>query len=362
MFNAALLAKASSNSRGDFLQPIDEKDDHVYVDVDIKYNSANDPTGFGRLATYSAVKTEPILTNPSKYHLIVDRFQISASSLPVYIFDPNAPPTITLSYNGVDATQAFVFDYRGVPTTPTLAPDGIYYFVYTIQHFLDMFNVAAAAAFATLAPAIVGSTAPWAVWDGDRVAIYAQKANYDIDLALPIEVFVNDECAQVFPFIDYVNIAPNDNQIIIADIRNNTEAIGGINHLFMRQQADGAYAFNPIRSLLFTSNTIPVKSSYTNVSNQGAIVGGSAYVNNNADTNSLGVLIDFKLDTPTPMAQRTILTYTPQQNYRRLDMYGTAPLRSLDVSVFYVDVRGRLYPLRIRRNEEVNIKLLFARK
>lgn len=362
MFNAALLAKASSNSRGDFLQPIDDKDDHVYVDVDIKYNSANDPTGFGRLATYSAVKTEPILTNPSKYHLIVDRFQISASSLPVYIFDPLAPPTITLSYNGVDATQAFVFDYRGLPTTPTLAPDGIYYFVYTIQHFLDMFNVASNAAFATLAPAIVGSTAPWAVWDGDRVVIYAQKANYDIDLPLPIEVFVNDECAQVIPFIDYVNIAPNENQVVIADIRNNTETIGGVAHLFMRQQADGAYAFNPIRSLLFTSNTIPVKSSYTNVSNQGAVVGGAAYVNNNADTNSLGVLIDFKLDTPTPMAQRTILTYTPQQNYRRLDMYGTAPLRTLDVSVFYVDVRGRLYPLRIRRNEEVNIKLLFARK
>ncbi len=362
MFNAALLAKASSNSRGDFLQPIDDKDDHVYVDVDIKYNSANDPTGFGRLASYSAVKTEPILTNPSKYHLIVDRFQISASSLPVYIFDPLAPPTITLTYNGGTATAPFVFDYRGLPATPTSAPDGTYYFVYTIQHFLDMFNVAAAAAFTALAPAIVGSTAPWAVWDGDRVAIYAQKANYEITVPLPIEIFINDECAGVFPFINYLNVSPDVNLVIISDTRNNTEVIGGINHLFMRQQADGAYAFNPIRSLLFTSNTIPVKSSYTNVSNQGAVVGGAAYVPNNADTNSLGVLIDFKLDTPTPMAQRTILTYTPQQNYRRLDMYGTAPLRSLDVSVFYVDVRGRLYPLRIRRNEEVNIKLLFARK
>ena len=121
----------------------------------------------------------------------------------------------------------------------------------------------------------------------------------------------------------------------------------------MKQQAVGTSYWNPAKGLVFTSNAIPVKNTYTQINNQ---------FQDESNATSLGILIDFKLNIDNSLDQRKQLLYVPQQNYRRLDLYGTTPLRTIDIQIYWADLFGNLYPLRIPRAQEANIKLLFIRK
>jgi hypothetical protein len=337
-----------------------ENDDHVYIDIDIAFDPSNETTDLSSPAVYSATKTEAILKNPSNYHLVVDRFTLPGFNLPSYIFDPDKPGTVRLSYDGEDQEVELI--WNPISTIDPSLPE--YYFAYDYQNWIDMLNLALETAFNNLVSKPAGALiAPYVVWDTDasKFILYAEKAYFDQALALPIKIAVDEGVGEYLRFLPYISfdkaIAPAKDffELIIKDYKNNTETINSVDYLFLKQQAIGTgSAWNPVKSIIFTSQSIPVKNTFTQL-NESPL--------NNSNSNSLGILIDFKLDTSNnALGNRKTLLYVPQQNYRRLDLYSEIPLRKIDIKVFWSDVKGRLYPVRINAAESANIKLLFIRK
>lgn len=331
-----------------------EMDDHTYIDIQIKYNPDKDIGQNSSYAIYNSTKTEPIINNPSEYHLVIDRFNISGFLLPTYIYLPSEPGTVSLSYLGNIYNANLIFDSR---TTITETNDPSYYHIYEYQHYVDMINEAFKQAFSQIPIPPIGSSAPYMTWDTDsqKFTLHAEKAFYDETLAQPIGVYFNDTLYRVFPFFPYFEQTAIFWQFVIRDYRNNTEVIGGNDYLFLKQEAVGISYFNPVKGLVFTSQNIPVKNTYTQINN-------NVQFQNDSNASSMGILIDFKIDIINSLDQRKQLLYVPQQNYRRLDLYGTLPLRSIDIQIYWTDLFGNINPLRIPKSQDANIKLLFIRK
>jgi len=357
----ALSRQLRDAVRGSYLQPMDVSDDsHIYLDISMKYTEASDIANYGRQATYNATKTQPIISNPEKYHVSVDRFQISGRSLPIYVFDPASPPAVWLEYGGFSVKTDFVFTYQATtPPNPAIVPFNKYYHVYDVQHYLNMMNTAFATAFTALGALVVlpvGSVAPYIVWDANSglASVYAQTAHYNLTLANPIKIFWNTEVHDVLIFFPLFFDVFDKWQLRVLDYRNNTDG----SNLFIKQQASGASGWNCVKSIIFTSSSIPVAGTYTSLNSQA----NNSNAVNDDDTNSLNILTDFKIDPTFAMAQRTDLLYVASDNTRKLDLQGNTPLRNININIFWSDVDGNLYPLVISRNQEASIKLLFTKK
>ena len=217
-----------------------------------------------------------------------------------------------------------------------------------------MVNTALAASFAAIAAPPAGSAAPYMVWDTDaqKFSLYAQKAFYDLALANPIEIRFNYAVYNQFPFLAY-SVDNEGSLLLVRDYNNNTETIGGTDFLFLKQQGIGVERFNPIKSILFISNTIPVKNTFTELNNTQP---------DNSNASSLGILTDFKLDiSNNSLGQRKHLLYVAD-NYRWLDLYGNTPLRTIDVQVYWADLQRKLYRYRIPLGDEGSMKILFRKK
>jgi len=357
----ALSRQLRDAVRGSYLQPMDVSDDsHIYLDISMKYTEASDIANYGRQATYNATKTQPIISNPEKYHVSVDRFQISGRSLPIYVFDPASPPAVWLEYGGFSVKTDFVFTYQATtPPNPAIVPFNKYYHVYDVQHYLNMMNTAFATAFTALGALVVlpvGSVAPYIVWDANSglASVYAQTAHYNLTLANPIKIFWNTEVHDVLIFFPLFFDVFDKWQLRVLDYRNNTDG----SNLFIKQQASGASGWNCVKSIIFTSSSIPVAGTYTSLNSQA----NNSNAVNDDDTNSLNILTDFKIDPTFAMAQRTDLLYVASDNTRKLDLQGNTPLRNININIFWSDAGGNLYPLVISRNQEASIKLLFTKK
>jgi hypothetical protein len=343
-----------------------DPDDHTYVDIQISYDPSKD-NGNGTPAYFSSTFTQSVVDNPSQYHLVIDRWDCNCSQIPSYIFDPNIPGTVTLAYNGTEVSQDLIF----IPESPVSGPipplkpyrdytvaELIYYYIYTVEYYAELVNTAfttAHAALIILEPAIAASLPPRLVFNPETqlFALYAEKAFYDKSVALPITVMFDDEIASLLPFFVWRYQGSNKWLLQISDILINTVSYGGVDYLKQQQQSFGCYTFNPSKSIVFTSGTIPIKNTFSQINNKDP---------NNSNASSIAILTDFKVDITSAMDQSKQLIYISNDNFRRIDLYGTSPLRTLDLAVYWTDKVGNLLPLNLAEDETLGIKLLFIRK
>lgn len=326
-------------------------DDHTYISIDIPFDETRDGGTNSSIARFQTTKTQVIVNNPSEHHLAIDRFDIPGFLIPSYIFDPLNKGEVGLKYLGVD----YFVNLNYVPNSFLPASDPTYYYIYDYQHWADLVNTALAAAFALIPVPPVGSNPPKLVWNSDtqRFSVYAEAAFYDAALANPIYIYFDYEVYRQIPFMDYYFETYSLVRLNMKNNLTNTETIAGTAYLYLEQQASGVSYWNAAKGLVFTSNGIPVKNTFTQLNNK---------LQDDSNASSLGILIDFKLNIANSLDQRKGLIYVPQQNYRRLDLFGTAPLKQIDISIYWTDINGNLNPLRIPRGEQCNIKLLFIRK
>lgn len=335
-----------------------DDDDHIYIEVNMKYDPDKDVGQNSSLATYQQTKTEPIIKNPSEYYLFIDRFDISGFLIPIQIFDPLAPGQVALEYLGVKYTANVAFTPRTL-TTPITDPT--YYYLYDYQHYLDMINTALVAAYALIPGPPAGSIPPYIVWEtnAQKFSIFAQSLYYDINIANPIKIFLDDVLVKLFPFIPYFEETAALWQVYVQSTYNNRVAVpaGSIlpNDQFfeMKQQAVGTSYWNDAKSIVFTSQSIPIKNTFTEL---------NSIQQQNSNATTLGIIIDYRLLSDQALDYRKQILYVPSQNYRRLDLYGTTPLRTIDMQVYWTNGQGQLFPLRIPRSQDFNIKLLFQKK
>lgn len=333
-------------------------DSHIYLNIDLpdKHNLIN-ATANSSLAKINITKSSPILENPSFWHLSIMKFKLSGWYIPLYIWGTVTPKQIRISYNGEVQTVDLVYTPYG-PTDPTSTE---YYFIYEYQHYLDILNKALSDAFnaLTVKPPTVGDApeAPFMTWDslGQRFTLHAQKNYYDLSLATPIEIFFGESVYLQFPAFAYNSSDPDFWQLLVKDYHNNTETINSIanDYLYLIQQFSGVDVWNPVQGLAFLSSSLSVKQTYSTVNVNNA---------NSSNNATIPLLVDFFVNVDNSGDCRKTLIYNPTAEYKLLDMLGTEPLSTIDLSVYFIDLANNLRPLRVSKNTKVSIQLLFRKK
>jgi hypothetical protein len=386
-----------------FDNPRQNPDDKIYLNIVIPYS----PNGDGvSQAIFQQQFNIPVLDVPDNYYLSIVRFSIPCQNIPIINFAnyiqefPNTDPnltvfSVTLEYMG-DISQAYVDFATETPflnpgtlsaTNTSVAFNNPYYFTYTYDNILAMFNAALATAHAGLAAPPAGSGPPVFIYDpfNYRIGLVADAAYYGDDAGTPIDVFVNYESFSTFfsgmpsVLFGYNEANEQDVQLIIRDQYNNgygnyypTDAtsIGapivpvdlpgtysGSGYWLMWQDYPTLINMNSFKNLTLRSNLLPIIQEFTLASNSNLSTQTSL-----ATLGSLGILANFEPIDTFGWESRGNVTYQPVGPYHLINLAGQAPISNLDISIYWSDQFGQYYPLNIAYNQYVTIKLAFFKK
>ncbi len=142
-----------------------------------------------------------------------------------------------------------------------------------------------------------------------------------------------------------ISTAATASATINATISNN-------NYLKISQQSINLSAIDSIRSIIFTTGSVPIKSEYTPTISK----------DSTTTSNFLPILTDFEPELPSQGFDRSVLTYLPTAEYRLVDMKGNIPLQKFDLTIFWQDRLLNRYPLYLLPQQSIDIKILFRKK
>ena len=115
-------------------------------------------------------------------------------------------------------------------------------------------------------------------------------------------------------------------------------------------------SFNPITSIVFTSNTLPIVANI--LSAPVIFIGGLPYPTGQ-NANIANVITDFVSDNGQ---YKPNIVYNPTAQFRLAELLGNKPLTNLDIGIFWKDRLGELNPFRLYSGATVSIKILFTKK
>lgn len=366
---------------------------HVYYSVDM---INNDVTGNRPLPPlrFDEIRNSPFLGAPENYFLSVVRFSLQTPTLPVFIpqvqlgqLNPNRTIyTVTMTYSFGGNTYEFQqpliyipFDLSQPTPQPPLTFQDLtsdYYYMYSYQQFNGILNQALVDCFNGLNAIVTGAggalpTTNPPFFEFDPVdylfTLNADELGYASTLPSPISLFCNSRLHTLlssFQFIKYgdQNIFNGKNyQFMIYNANNlNQIILPSYTALQMYQECSTTGLFNPIQSIVFTTSLIPVVAE--NVSAPSIFGQDKILVNVGNNSNIQPTLTDFQVPWSPSNTYRPTIEYQPSGEYRLLDLYGTTPLSSLDLQVYWKDNFGGTHPFYLGAGCSANLKIMFRRK
>lgn len=367
--------------------------------------SAHSPS----LVKTSITSSTNIVSMASEWYLSVTRFDIPGSLLPIFVFpvttnpeDPTdvnySPLTVTLAYDLSTAPvvqqhlEFFPLNTAEAPNPPgypSIAHSNApYYYVYEINHMLQIVNNALSDAFDTLtaggAPSNPGSgapdpQAPYFIYDSNSqlISLVVQRIYYDLTLDHPIKIYLNSQLIQYFQAISTTNLAFDDPdgmdyQINVWSTGANyytpqgylapTMATDTPTYPYWYQITQEWCAFSywcDFTSLMLTVTNLPVRMEYipNNAINNPAIS-----ANFSANSNQSPILTDFVPDVQKPGDLQNKFIYNPTGPYRLIDLLGQQAVKNFDIQVWWVDRFNNLNPLYISAGQVCTIKMSFFKR
>ena len=129
----------------------------------------------------------------------------------------------------------------------------------------------------------------------------------------------------------------------------------------MYQETSTVSLWNPVASIVFCSSMLPIYPTQT--SKPTIINNESNTLPSNGDNNNLtNILSDFIVATQDTNSYRPFILYSPQSEYRLMDMYSSTNLNRITISVFWEDHFGNLNPFYINAGRSAHLKLMFRIK
>lgn len=334
----------------------------------------------------------------------------------------NTKFSVTLSTGGNDYRQFIVYVSPNIfyPSTSER-----YYYIYSFQGFINMINTALLGAFNALKAANPGNTvtqAPYMIYDNKTflVSLIVQPQYIN-----NVQIFFNDRLYSLFESFNVIygnfgSLAPNGKNVefVVSQTKNNcfcqceflevgttngspnltsvglfTPALSGsivsgsgippnttalfvnanlmtlsanatatatiqakfeqCNLLEVRQDYQTTYLWTDVKSIVVVTTLVPIKEEFTPAVNQ-----------TTASTDDfLRILTDFEPPITLGSDIRSVYTYVPTAEYRRIDMKGKAPLNMFDVSIYWRDKDGVLHDIVIPAfGQGASIKFLFEKK
>jgi hypothetical protein len=330
----------------------------------------------GSYAIFDQKFNDSILQKADNYVLAIDRFRIPMTGIPIFIFDQSVNAyTVQIGYGGLYGPRTAVSYITTSPTLPITDPH--YWWVFTFDIFLKMVNNALQTAFTnSIIPLTlpVGSKAPFFSINltTGLLSFNAQNTFYDLDLATPIEVYLNQTLWRFFDGIPIIqvgsvtsipSVSGRDARMIVFNTFDNLITYGSVpNNTYYKMESDNGFesaaTWNIAKGFFFRSNNIPVRTEimptlqYTGT--------GQQVVNNYVNGQPIICNFDFVYDASSlkPIIAQYILN-TP---YKVIDIISSENLRSIDIQVFWYDKYNNIYPLYILPGEAMSLRFVFMKK
>lgn len=373
----------------------------LYYDVVITNINSKDTVP--PILYFNENRSTPFVSCPEDYYLSIVRFSLDTVSLPVFVCEiqENQPDvnlsiySITLSYtNPLNPAQTFTFQQflefepqnqsAIVPPPPSqtgtrLQNNGTgYYFIYTYSYFIYLVNKTFTQAFNGLNALVIGAGLtlptiypPILNYDSQNsiAVLYSDVLGYNTQVPSYIKIFFNSALFQLFSsFPVYITGTSVNGQ----NLQIQTFNFGGGNlvpyppsilspSLFTAiatyQEYSTIALWNPVTSIVFCSNTLPIIPSSISVPQlfiNGQIVSAGGNTNNISN-----VITDF---IASEMKYKPSITYNPSAQYRLIELVGNRPLSNLDIVVYWKDRTGFLNPFQLTSGSTATMKILFTKK
>lgn len=342
--------------------PITTGDDYIYYNIAITNKNENKDI----TATYNETRTDTILKSTNNYYVSVVRFSIPAFNIPLLIPKiqkyPNTDPNLTiygikLSYQNV-FSDIFYVNFVSTslyPTPPPLSPsqpnqvNSNYYFVYSIDNFINMVNSAFVLAINDLNSkiALPSVTPPQFYFDPTTQFIFLKTTlDYDSSLPSPIIIYPNIPLSTLFSGFNLKDYDSDFYRYLI-NVKPNNVISGSIHS---QQEYVTVGSWNVMKSVVFTTSSIPIQSEFI------------PSIDDTSNNSSRKIITDFEPILDIPMTTRSIYQYFPQGEYRLIGLLSNAELRSFDLQIYWQDKELNLYPILIPPLQSATVKLMFAKK
>jgi len=339
------------------------------------------------ICKYSETLTQPLLDNPKDYYMTLVRWQLSPSLIPLFVCpiqngpgqtNPQLTPfAVTLSYNGNDYEQYVIYQPSN-DRSPTRAPSSNppnyfqvqdpYYYIYSVNQFINMVNVALDSAFTSLKaanPDILQTEAPYFSYDGNSELISLTcQYSYISSNDTPLLVYLNTALHKYFDAFEYIFSPINNNnkdyQFVIRDNKNNwyTDPAETITsppaYLRTAQEYVSISNWLDLQGIIITTSQIPIKAEFT-----------PSPADNNANKgnmNSRRIITDFQPSFSSLVDARSIMQFAQTGPYRLIEMTSDTELANFDFQVYWIDRYLSYYPLTIPPGYSASFKFMFVRK
>ncbi len=324
----------------------------IYQDEDHTYFSLNLVNTTNNIipASFITQLTQPLISDPSKYHISVVSFNVSGNAIPLFNF-VDGKYKVTLSYLGQDFPTVVPFIPYSTNTTSRV--------IFNYQAFTDMVNSALQSSFNDL-QAVFSLAAPI-----DRPYITFNPVSllftlvatgdwYDYNNPNHIQVFFNNPLISLYSgfesfFYGFNQPSGKDSEIIIKD-NFNFNYTGSVTQVYsMIQTYATLFRWNDILRIALTTNTLGCKTQTLQDNNS---FGNPNYV---------PILASFIPEIGTGEDAKGYINYSPAF-LTYVDLTGNTPLRSFDFQFVYITKELSINQIYLLPGEAATLLLLFKHK
>lgn len=358
---------------------IQDKSDpfHLFFDVQAVHQNADNQRA---PLQFNETRNTPFIMSPKQYFLSIVRFNVS-TSLPVFIpkiqtgltspdktiynfyISSSAPgPVYTEKVNFEWVTQSDESapspNNGGIYNTQKI--DNEYYYCYNYQYFISLMNKQIAT---SLAGQPAGISKVW--FELNKSTFNLELKFLVTDITYKPKFFINEPLKNLMSLFPLkINPIPNyvssekTYEIMWENIDN--QVLSTTIPYIVSTDSCCLQSWNPISSIVFTTTSLPVVASEIS---KPLIYGSNVSLKDlTSNNNTSTILTDFTVTVGPNNLYSPEISYLPTAEYRMNDMFGNAPLKNIDLQVWWKDRYNNYYPLYIPSGGRADIKILFRKK
>ena len=324
-----------------------------YIDMHMTNIEQNSSTE--RVKTeFKQLSSQVLIKDTTNYKLSIIRFVLNSEGLPIFIptmqsatDKVNTTYSITMEYNGQYYQQYMLYE----PQISNPVDEDEYYYVLTYQWLIYLINKCIKSCVNGLnAKTLLNSSYPKMVYDINTkmCSISIDSNEYGYNETNKINIYMNYAMYAMFTSLSSCVANKNINGMDI-QLNNMEENI-------ITQEYSTIGLWNPISSIVLTSNLLPIVSS---ISNPVQIIKNGSQINGSSSYNFSNTVTDFTgndlLFTPFIQYDASVYRFISLKDHQRI--------QNIDTQVEWINkLTGKSNPVYIAPNGFSSIKILLTRE
>lgn len=362
---------------------MDNSADNVYVNVLFNNISGTSSIPASSLTTYSV----PILDSPDNYYCSIVRFDIPLSRIPLFICPiiPNqVNPDLTPFIIGIDylgVKYPVNIDYVSYSNYATPVQDKPYqvvtpyYYMSSVQQFLDIINTALKTAVNDSAFPMAGLNYPYFYFEsGTELIKFVFPSQFITSVNVPL-IFMNE---MLYTWISGFSVERRYGSTVGNDyylqLTNNLIAVnspfpgvenlvaqtttfpvtyplsGSAKYYVLTQEYKTINNNVAVKKIFVTSTSLPITPEFTPPASSGS------------SSSTLPIISDFIPNISSLADCNSVAFYYPVSQYKLVDMTSNTPIRYIDLRILWQDRYGNDNVLELPPGSQANVKLIFVKK